>query len=129
MAGQHDAQLTFGQRLADSVTKFGGSWTFIIVFGLLLAIWMTVNSVILARSGSTFDPYPFILLNLMLSALAAFQAPIVMMSQNRQSAKDRLEAGNAFEVALKTELAIQQLHEKVDRIEGEKSGLDGRGDS
>ena len=112
-------QLTFGQRLADKVAKFGGSWTFIITFGVILLTWMTLNSFFLIRSGNDFDPYPYILLNLVLSTIAALQAPVVMMSQNRQAAKDRLEAGNAFEVALKTELAIQQLHEKIDALAGE----------
>lgn len=113
---QFEEQLTFGQRLADSVARFGGSWTFIILFSSILAVWIVLNSLVLARSDEAFDPYPYILLNLVLSTLAAVQAPVVMMSQNRQAAKDRLEAGNAFEVALKTELAIQQLHEKVDRL-------------
>ena len=112
-------QLTFGQRLADKVAKFGGSWTFIITFGVILLTWMTLNSFFLIRSGNDFDPYPYILLNLVLSTIAALQAPVVMMSQNRQAAKDRLEAGNAFEVALKTELAIQQLHKKIDALAGE----------
>ena len=113
---QFEEQLTFGQRLADHVARFGGSWTFIITFSTILATWIIVNSVILARADSAFDPYPYILLNLVLSTVAAFQAPVVMMSQNRQAAKDRLEAGNAFEVALKSELAIQQIHEKLDHL-------------
>ena len=113
-----DDQLTFGQRLADKVAKFGGSWTFIITFGVILVAWMMMNAFVLVRSGKDFDPYPFILLNLVLSTIAALQAPVVMMSQNRQAVKDRLEAGNAFEVALKTELAIQQLHEKIDSLTG-----------
>ena len=111
---QYDAQATFGQRLADRVAEFGGSWTFILLFAFIIASWIATNSVFLGRNDSSFDPYPYILLNLVLSTLAAIQAPILMMSQNRQSAKDRLAAGNAFEVALKTELAIQQLHEKLD---------------
>lgn len=123
---QFEEQLTFGQRLADNVAKFGGSWTFIIIFSFFLTIWMVVNTVILARIDAEFDPYPYILLNLALSTLAAIQAPVVMMSQNRQAAKDRLEAGNAFEVALKTELAIQQLQDKVDRLVGE-GGADDKG--
>lgn len=118
---QFDDQLTFGERLADSVAKFGGSWTFIITFSSILVGWIVINSVVLSRADAAFDPYPYILLNLVLSSLAAFQAPVVMMSQNRQAAKDRLEAGNAFEVALKTELAIQQLHEKIDQLTPEKS--------
>ena len=114
-----DQQLSFGERLADGVARFGGSWTFIIFFGSFLTIWMIINSYVLVDTNEAFDPYPYILLNLVLSTLSAIQAPILMMSQNRQAAKDRLEAGHAFEVALKTELAIQQLHEKVDRL-GEK---------
>ena len=113
---QFEEQLTFGQRLADKVAKFGGSWTFIITFAVVLGSWMILNSVVLARAEAIFDPYPYILLNLVLSALAALQAPIVMMSQNRQSTKDRLEAGNTFEVALKSELEIRQLHDKIDRL-------------
>ena len=80
--------------------------------------WIIINSLVLTNYGTEFDPYPYILLNLVLSTLAAFQAPVVMMSQNRQAMKDRLEAGNAFEVALKTELALQQLHDKFDKVHG-----------
>ena len=110
-------QLSFGQRLADAVARFGGSWTFIICFGVVLFAWIALNSVILARQEAQFDPYPYILLNLALSTLAAIQAPVVMMSQNRQAEKDRISAANGFEVSLKIELAIQQLHEKIDRME------------
>ena len=113
-------QLTFGQRLADRVASFGGSWTFIIIFGGTLVAWMALNSVVLAAEA--FDPYPYILLNLALSTLASVQAPIIMMSQNRQTEKDRISQANAFEVNLKTELAIQHLHEKVDRLLEKQSG-------
>ena len=114
-------QLTFGERLADRVAKFGGSWAFILSFSAVLCIWIILNSVVLLHYNATFDPYPFIFLNLVLSALAAVQAPIVMMSQNRQAAKENIRAGNAFEVALKVELAIQQLHEKMDKMTCETS--------
>jgi uncharacterized membrane protein len=98
-------QLTFGQRVADRVAAFGGSWPFIGTFAALMAIWMTANSLL----DRAFDPYPFILLNLMLSTLAALQAPVIMMSQNRQSAKDKLLAENDFQVNVKSEIGIQSL--------------------
>ena len=105
---------SFGQRLADRVASFGGSWTFIISFGLFLLIWISVNIVWLANKG--FDPYPFILLNLILSSLAALQAPVIMMSQNRQEAKDRERAQKDYMVNLKSELEIRMLHEKIDHM-------------
>jgi uncharacterized membrane protein len=105
---------TFGERLSDHLASFGGSWTFIIIFFLLLVGWMAFNVVTLAREH--FDPYPFILLNLVLSCLAAIQAPIIMMSQKRQEAKDRLRSENDFRVNLKAELEIRNLHEKIDHI-------------
>lgn len=98
-------QLTFGQRVADRVASFGGSWPFIGTFAALMAVWMTVNSLL----DRAFDPYPFILLNLMLSTLAALQAPVIMMSQNRQSTKDKLLAENDFQVNVKSEIGIQSL--------------------
>src|ERR1044071_6364207 len=98
-----EAQLTFGQRVADKVASFGGSWTFIIIFGAILLSWVLLNSFILARRGDSFDPSPYILLTLFLSMLAAIQAPIIMMSQNRQAAKDRLDAAHHYEVNLKAE--------------------------
>lgn len=98
-------QLTFGQRVADRVASFGGSWPFIGTFAALMAVWMTVNSLL----DQAFDPYPFILLNLMLSTLAALQAPVIMMSQNRQSTKDKLLAENDFQVNVKSEIGIQAL--------------------
>lgn len=104
---------TFGQRMADRIAAFGGSWPFIGLFMLFLAGWMIINSVLLARRGS-FDPYPYILLNLILSTLAALQAPVIMMSQNRQTERDRLNAANDYEVNLKAELEIRALHEKLD---------------
>lgn len=108
-------KLTFGQRLADQVAVFGGSWTFIIIFAVVLAAWVLVNTWILPRPA-IFDPYPFIFLNLILSMLAAIQAPFIMMSQNRQTSKDRLAAANDYEVNLKAELEIMNLHEKLDDI-------------
>ncbi len=107
---------TFGERLADKVASLGGSWTFIISFGVVLLFWVFLNSFILARSGGEFDPYPYILLNLFLSMLASIQAPIIMMSQNRQAIKDRLDAQHDYEVNLKAELEIANLHEKFDDL-------------
>ncbi|MCB1025826.1 MAG: DUF1003 domain-containing protein [Acidobacteria bacterium] len=107
---------TVGERIADKVALFGGSWTFIISFGVVLLFWVFLNSFILARSGSEFDPYPYILLNLFLSMLASIQAPIIMMSQNRQAAHDRLDAQHDYEVNLKAEVEITSLHEKFDEL-------------
>lgn len=106
-------KLTWGQRLADQVALFGGSWTFISLFAVFLIAWAAVNSVLLGEKAA-FDPYPYIFLNLMLSMLAAIQAPIIMMSQNRQSQKDRLDARHDYEVNLKAELDIMALHDKLD---------------
>lgn len=111
---EEEERLTFGERVADKVAAFGGSWTFIIFFGTVMVSWVIVNSIILARRA--FDPFPYILLNLFLSMLAAIQAPVIMMSQNRQAAKDRLKADIQYDVNLKAELEIAQLHQKVDRI-------------
>ncbi len=112
--------LTFGQRIADKVAAFGGSWTFIIAFAVFLFIWMAINSYALHEAlkmkSKPFDEYPFILLNLMLSTLAALQAPVIMMSQNRQATKDRMQADQDYQVNLKAELEVAQLHSKVDRI-------------
>ena len=104
---------SFGERMSDGVANFGGSWTFIIFFFVVLVIWMAVNVVTASRA---FDPYPFILLNLVLSCIAAVQAPIIMMSQKRQEAKDRLRSENDYRVNLKAELEIRHLHEKLDHI-------------
>jgi uncharacterized membrane protein len=106
--------LTFAQRVADRVAAFGGSWTFIVIFGVVIATWMTVNSAALLRHS--FDPYPYILLNLVLSTVAAFQAPIIMMSQNRQAQKDRIKNELDYAVNLKAELEVAHLHQKIDRI-------------
>jgi uncharacterized membrane protein len=109
-----EAALTFGQRLADRIATFGGSWNFIIVFAVVLFAWMVVNSYVLVVRP--FDPYPYILLNLVLSTLAALQAPVIMMSQNRQEARDRLRALHDYQVNLKAELEIRQLHQKIDHL-------------
>jgi len=114
---EHESQLTFGQRLADRVAAFGGSWPFIILFGVVLIFWVVLNSFILVGwKGQGFDPYPYILLNLVLSMLAAIQAPVIMMSQNRQVARDRNDATHDYEVNLKAELEIMSLHHKVDTL-------------
>jgi uncharacterized membrane protein len=107
-------QRTFGERMSDRLASFGGSWTFIGLFGVVLAVWMAFNVVMAAQDE--FDPYPFILLNLVLSCLAAIQAPIIMMSQKRQEAKDRLRSENDYRVNLKAELEIRHLHEKIDHM-------------
>jgi len=111
-----DKETSFGARLSDRVAAVGGSWGFIILFTLVLLGWMLLNSEVLARWGLAFDPYPFIFLNLMLSTLAAVQAPIIMMSQNRQAAKDRIAAGLDYEINLRAELEIMRLHHKIDAL-------------
>lgn len=117
---EFDDQLTFGQRVADKVATFGGSWTFIMIFASVLLAWVFLNSVVLARRNEAFDPYPYILLNLFLSMLAAVQAPIIMMSQNRLAAKDRLDAAHDYEVNLKAEMEIEALHQKLDELREQK---------
>lgn len=108
---------SFGERLADRIAVFGGSWTFIMLFAGAVVLWIAINTALLFRPGSEpFDPYPFILLNLFLSLVAAIQAPIIMMSQNRQAAKDRLQASHDYEVNLKAEIEIMALHEKMDEL-------------
>lgn len=107
-------KLTLGQRVADRVADFGGSWTFIISFGFFILIWIGLNVYWFANKG--FDPYPFILLNLILSCIAAIQAPVIMMSQNRQEEKDRERARNDYMINLKSELEIRMLHEKLDHL-------------
>src|ERR1041384_4320107 len=119
---EFEKKLTLGQRLADRVAAFGGSWTFIIIFAAILLSWVLLNTLILARSSASFDPYPYILLNLFLSMLAALQAPVIMMSQNRQAAKDRLDAAHDYEVNLKAELEIVSLHEKIDELREQRWG-------
>ncbi len=106
--------LTRGQRLSDKIARFGGSWMFIILFSVLLLIWIVINS--LLPTGKQFDPFPFILMNLVLSCIAAFQAPVIMMSQNRQEEKDRQRAQNDYMINLKAELEIRSLHQKIDLL-------------
>jgi uncharacterized membrane protein len=113
---EHEESATYGERLSDHVAAVGGSWRFIIGFGIVLFGWMILNSGILSQFGMTFDPYPFIFLNLMLSTLAAIQAPIIMMSQNRQANKDRIAASHDYEVNLRAELEIIRLHEKLNHV-------------
>ena len=115
-AKEFAAKTTLGQRAADAVATFGGSWTFISLFAVILVIWVGLNSFILVNLGKAFDPYPYILLNLVLSMLAAIQAPIILMSQNRQEEKDRLNAEHDYEVNLKAELEIMLLHDKLDLL-------------
>ena len=105
--------LTFGDRMADGIAKFAGSWTFILIFVSCLLLWIVVNTIVLSRA---FDPYPFILLNLILSCVAAIQAPVIMMSQNRQEEKDRIRAENDYQVNLKAEIEIKILHEKLNHL-------------
>lgn len=112
---------TLGQRAADSIAKFAGSWAFIFSFSGVLILWMVVN--ILLAAGA-FDPYPFILLNLVLSCVAAIQAPLIMMSQNRQEEKDRRRAENDYKVNLKTEIMIEDLYDKVNAILAKQSALE-----
>jgi len=115
-----DAATTRGQRAADAVAAFGGSWIFITCFIVIMIAWVGLNSVILAKYSKTFDPYPYILLNLFLSMLAAIQAPIILMAQNRQSYKDRMSAEHDYEINLKAELEIMLLHEKLDILRDEQ---------
>jgi len=105
-------QRTFGERLADQVASFGGSWTFILIFLAAMGVWIAWNG----EDGRPFDPFPFILLNLVLSCLAALQAPVIMMSQNRQAEKDRLDAHHDYEINLKAEMEVMSLHTKVDHL-------------
>ena len=111
---EFDQNWTLGEKLADKIASFGGSWTFLICFGMFLVLWILLNTVVLWVHP--VDPYPFILLNLVLSCLAAIQAPIIMMSQNRQEAKDRLRSQHDYQINLKAELEIRHLHEKMDHL-------------
>ncbi len=114
------AARSFGERVADRVAQVGGSWSFILCFFFLLLVWMVANSFMLAKA---FDPYPYILLNLVLSCLAAVQAPIIMMSQNRQAAVDRMHAENDYQVNIKSELEVLQIHEKLDLLRSQDWAL------
>jgi uncharacterized membrane protein len=117
---EFEESLTFGQRLADRIAIFGGSWTFILLFLAALLAWIVLNTLILSRIGKPFDAYPYIFLNLILSMLAALQAPVIMMSQNRHAAKDRIAAEHDYEVNLKAELEIMALHQKMDSLREEQ---------
>jgi uncharacterized membrane protein len=108
------SKLTFGEKLSDQIASFGGSWKFIIIFGLIIFLWISINTYFLF--AKSFDPYPFILLNLVLSCLAALQAPVIMMSQNRQETKDRNRAEQDYKINLKAELELRQLHQKIDHL-------------
>ncbi len=110
----YSEKTSVGARISDHVAKFGGSWKFIITFFVILILWIILNSIALLNKN--FDPYPFILLNLILSCIAAIQAPIIMMSQNRQEAKDRFRSENDYKVNLKAEIEIRTLHEKIDHL-------------
>ena len=118
---EEKAKYTLGQRAADAIAKFAGSWAFIFSFTGGLVLWMVVNTLLAARA---FDPYPFILLNLVLSCIAAIQAPLIMMSQNRQEEKDRRRAENDYKVNLKTEIMIEDLYDKVNAILAKQSALE-----
>ena len=111
---EFERKWSFGERLADRIASFGGSWTFLICFGAFLALWIGMNSIVIVWRPP--DPYPFIFLNLILSCLAAIQAPIIMMSQNRQEAKDRIRSQHDYQVNLKAELEIRHLHDKIDHL-------------
>jgi uncharacterized membrane protein len=111
---EYESNLSFGEMLSDRLASFGGSWKFLICFACILLIWILINTILIISKA--FDPYPFILLNLVLSCLAAIQAPIIMMSQNRQETKDRLRGAHDYQVNLKAELEIRQLHQKIDHL-------------
>jgi len=116
VAKDSETNATFGQPSADAVAFFGGSWPFVGLFAFTMIAWVVVNALLLLNRGKTFDPYPYTLLNLFLSMLAAIQAPVILMSQNRQSEKDRIHAEHDYEVNLKAELEIMLLHEKIDLL-------------
>ena len=120
---EEKAKYTLGQRAADAIAKFAGSWAFIFSFTGGLVLWMVINTLLAVRA---FDPYPFILLNLVLSCIAAIQAPLIMMSQNRQEEKDRRRAENDYKVNLKTEIMIEDLYDKVNAILARQSALEKR---
>jgi len=109
---EYEESLSFGEKIADRVSRFGGSWTFIFLFSLVVIVWISINSLMFFQKP--FDPYPFILLNLVLSSLAAIQAPIILMSQNRQAAKDRLSMENDYQVNLKAELLVRQINARLE---------------
>jgi uncharacterized membrane protein len=115
-AHEEEAPASAGQRAADAVASFGGSWVFVGLFAATMLCWVGLNAALLLTRGATFDPYPYILLNLFLSTLAAIQAPIILMAQNRQSERDRLASAHDYEVNLKAELEIMMLHDKLDAM-------------
>lgn len=117
-------KLTFGERAADAIAQFAGSWTFILIFIFCLLLWIVINTVILISNA--FDAYPFILLNLILSCVAAIQAPVIMMSQNRQEVKDRLRSQNDYKINLKSEIIIEDLHQKLDQLLENQQHIDER---
>lgn len=121
MDNKEEEKLSFGQRASDAVAKFAGSWAFIFSFTAILILWMIVNVLLAANA---FDPYPFILLNLVLSCVAAIQAPLIMMSQNRQEEKDRRRAENDYKVNLKTEIMIEDLYDKVNIILAKQNAIE-----
>jgi uncharacterized membrane protein len=110
----YETKISWGERLSDKIAQFGGSWPFIIIFFLFIVTWMAINVIILANRS--FDPYPFILLNLVLSCIAAVQAPVIMMSQNRQEDKDRIRSMHDYQINLKAEVEIRRLHDKMDHL-------------
>lgn len=112
---QEEAKMTFGDKAADKVSEIAGSWGFVLGFSFFLIAWVVINGIVLAE-GSKIDPYPFILLNLVLSCIAALQAPIIMMSQNRQAAKDSLRNQNDYRTDLKSEIILEELHDKMEVI-------------
>jgi uncharacterized membrane protein len=116
LSAEQDESPSIGQRAADAVASFGGSWPFVGLFAGTMLVWVALNAFLVMTRGSTFDPYPYILLNLFLSMLAAIQAPVILMSQNRQSERDRSSAEHDYEVNLKAELEIMLLHEKLDTL-------------
>lgn len=116
-----EESLTVGQKMADNIAKFAGSWTFILVFLACLVLWILVNTIFLL--SNSFDPYPFILLNLILSCVAAIQAPVIMMSQNRQEEKDRIRSQSNYKTSLKSEIIVEDLHQKLDEILSNQESL------
>lgn len=110
---------TTGARAADRIAAFGGSWTFVMIFLGIVVVWAILNTVVLRRAGEAFDPYPFVFLNLLLSTLAALQAPVILMAQNRQAARDRQAAALDYEVNVRAELAVRRLHQKLDHLRDE----------
>lgn len=120
----YEDELTFGQRIADHVSNFVGSWSFILLFISIMVAWVIYNSFLLLGDLKPFDPYPYILLNLGLSTLAAIQAPVIMMSQNRQSEKDKIKTEANYEMSLKTDLEIMRLHQKLDELINKVNALD-----